>query len=137
MKFGNIALGSLFAVVSVVASANDVTVLCPNCSPRNASDALTQSTALDYANSHLNNLSPGDTIDIERDTKQANGNITELVRTYSIIRLPANSIADLSNLGFTADVNDIGAHLRPASGGGFGITYYDNAYACFFSFEFC
>ena len=65
MKFRNIALGSVFAVASFVASANDVTVLCPSCNPRNASDALTQSTALAYANSHLNNLSPGDTIDIE------------------------------------------------------------------------
>lgn len=136
MKLRNIALGSLFAVVSVVASANDVSVLCPNCNPRNASDALTQSTALSYANSGLNNLAPGNTIDIEKDTKQSNGYIREAVRTYSIIRLPANSMADLSDLGFTSDVNDVG-HPRPPSGGGYGITYYDNAYACFFSFEFC
>jgi hypothetical protein len=73
---------------------------------------------------------------VTKDAKQANGYIREAVRTYSIVRLPANSMADLSDLGFTADVNDVG-HPRPPSGGGYGITYYDNAYACFFSFEFC
>jgi hypothetical protein len=132
----NVVLGCLLATASAFASAGDVSVLCPNCKPRNAADALTISTALSYANSHLNNLSQGDTIDIEKDSKQPNGNIIELVRTYSIIRLPANSASDLADLGFQSDVNDVG-HVVKSSDGGYGITYYDNAYACFFSFEFC
>jgi hypothetical protein len=135
MNIKIIVLGSMMALTSFFASANDVSVLCPDCNPRNASDSVTISKALSYANSGLNNLVPGNTIDIERDTKQPNGNIFEAVRTYSIIRLPANSIADLTDLGFQSDVNDIG-HPRKAASGGYGITY-DNAYACFFSFEFC
>jgi hypothetical protein len=137
MIIRNSAIGCLLTLISFSASAGDVTALCPGCNPRNANDALTISTAIDYANSGLNGLSQGDTVDIEHDQKQPNGNLFETIRTYSIIRLPAHSAADLADLGFTADVNDIGRHIKPPGYGGFGITYYDNATACFFSFEFC